>query len=340
MARKNLLQGLMDQSRQPPAPQTSETSEPADEPQARTPRYAKGAIGAVSQSIADLKSRSVVELDPHLITEGGLRDRVEHNEAEHAALMESIRTYGQQVPVLVRPNPEDPERFRIVYGRRRVLALRDLGLPVKAMIRDLDDREAIMAQGQENSARRDLSFIEKANFARQMVDAGYDRKIIADALTTDKTLISRLLQVAEAVPVEMIERIGAAPSVGRDRWLGFAALWTNQGIDTDLGLSMLDASPGPTSDARFDALMGWLEKRRADAGKPAAPLPKSPDPETRKRDLTAPDGRKLGQVTRRGNRLRIDLAAKSARGFDRWLDENLERLHRDWLAMREEDGRD
>lgn len=338
MARKNLLQGLMDQSKQAPAPQTSETPEPADEPQARTPRYAKGAIGAVSQSIADLKSRSVVELDPNLITEGGLRDRVEHNEAEHAALMDSIRTYGQQVPVLVRPNPEDPERFRIVYGRRRVLALRDLGLPIKAMIRDLDDREAIMAQGQENSARRDLSFIEKANFARQMVDAGYDRKIIADALTTDKTLISRLLQVAEAVPVEMIERIGAAPSVGRDRWLGFAALWTDQGIDTDLGLSMLDATPGPTSDARFDGLMAWLEKRGK--VKPPAPSAKTPRPASEKRELTAPDGRKMGQISRSGNRLRIDLGSKGARGFDRWLDENLERLHREWLAAREEDGRD
>lgn len=79
MARKNLLQGLMDQAKSdasgpPPAP--------GAEPHVRAPSYAKGAIGAVSQSIADLKSRSVVELDPHAIVEGGLRDRVEHDEVE------------------------------------------------------------------------------------------------------------------------------------------------------------------------------------------------------------------------------------------------------------------
>lgn len=337
MARKNLLQGLMDQAKTdadaPPAPDA--------DPQVRAPRYAKGAIGAVSQSIADLKSRSVVELDPHAIVEGGLRDRVEHDEVEHTRLMESIREYGQQVPVLVRPDPENPDRYRIVYGRRRVLALRDLGLPVKAMIRDLDDRAAILAQGQENSARRDLSFVEKANFARQMVDAGYDRKVIADALTTDKTLISRLLQVAEAIPVEIIEHIGAAPSVGRDRWLGFATRWSDQGIETDLGIDMLEAFAFDKSDDRFDALFNWLEKRapQSAAASPAPSRAKAA-PQGHKRTLNGPDGKRLGQVVRKGDKLRIELAAKTAQGFDSWLDENLERLHRDWLASRDEDGRD
>ncbi|WP_305968957.1 MULTISPECIES: plasmid partitioning protein RepB [unclassified Mameliella] len=333
MARKNLLQGLMDQAKsEPPAP---------EEPQQRAPRYAKGAIGAVSQSIADLKSRSVVELDPNTIIEGGLSDRVEHDEAEHATLMESIRTYGQQVPVLVRPDPQDSERYRIVYGRRRVLALRDLGLPVKAMIRDLDDREAILAQGQENSARRDLSFIEKANFARQMVEAGYDRKIIADALTTDKTLISRLLQVAESVPVEIIEHIGAAPSVGRDRWLSFATRWTEQEIQPDQGIEMLDVYACDKSDDRFDALFAWLEKREKQlkGGKPVPLADSPPAPAAEKRALTRPDGKRLGQITRKGDKLRIDLTGKSAQGFDTWLEDNIERLHRDWLANRDEDGR-
>ena len=71
MARKNLLKGLMDA---PPAP-------PADEAPARVdvakPRYGSGAIGAVSQSISDLKSRAVQEIDPRMIDQGGLQDRLE-----------------------------------------------------------------------------------------------------------------------------------------------------------------------------------------------------------------------------------------------------------------------
>ena len=137
----------------------------------------------------------------------------------------SIAEYGQQVPVLVRPHPKIEGRFQIVYGRRRVLALRDLGQPVKALIRDLDDHELVLAQGQENTARRDLSFIEKCNFARQMVAAGYKRQIICDALSIDKTLISRMLSVADRIPLDVVEAIGAAPSIGRDRWLALADLF-------------------------------------------------------------------------------------------------------------------
>ena len=118
------------------------------------PRYSGGAIGAVSQSIADLKSRSVIEIDPNKIKAGGILDRLEDDDPAHAALMTSLRDHGQQVPVLVRPHPELPDTYQIVYGRRRVLALRDLGIPVKALVRDLDDRELVVAQGQENSAAK------------------------------------------------------------------------------------------------------------------------------------------------------------------------------------------
>lgn len=56
--------------------------------------------------------------------------------------------------MLLRPSPNDAERFQIVCGRHRVAALRELGQPVKALIRVLDDRAVILTQGQENTARR------------------------------------------------------------------------------------------------------------------------------------------------------------------------------------------
>ena len=177
MARKNLLQGLMDQGK--------DGASPSKTPATPTPRYSKGAIGAVSQSIQELKSRSVVEVDARMVDAAGVKDRLDPADTDHTALVESIREYGQQVPVLLRVNPNDPERYQVVYGRRRIRALKDLGLPVKALIRDLDDRALIIAQGQENTARKDLTFIERANFARQMRDGGYDRKVICDALHVD-----------------------------------------------------------------------------------------------------------------------------------------------------------
>lgn len=281
------------------------------------PRYSRGAIGAVSQSIAELKSRSVVEIDPRLIDEAGISDRLEREDADLDRLVESIRQYGQQVPVLVRPNPNYPERYQVVYGRRRVAALRVLGQPVKALVRVLDDRALVMAQGQENTARKDLSFIEKANFARQMRDAGYDRKAIEDALHVDKTVISRMLAVADAVPLALIEAIGAAPSIGRDRWLALAEK-LGERTDTE---ALVDQARGETSDDRFLAVWAHLSR----ASKPPAPRPSAVTA-----TLRAPDGRELARVSRKGRTMTIRMGEAAGDGFDAWLAENLDRIHQEW----------
>ncbi|MEM9717433.1 MAG: plasmid partitioning protein RepB, partial [Pseudomonadota bacterium] len=177
MARKNLLEGLMKEGA------SAKPASPAPKTAAKT-----AAIGAVSQSIADLKSRALIEIDADQIYPGGLLDRLEIDAEAHEALKTSLSEHGQQVPVLVRPAPDDPDRYQIVYGRRRVAALAELGFKIKALVRDLDDHALVLAQGQENSARQDLSFIEKAYFAQQMVDAGYKRADICSALHVDKTV--------------------------------------------------------------------------------------------------------------------------------------------------------
>lgn len=322
MARKNLLRDLLAQSPDTPAPEAPALPDP------ERARPARGAIGAVSRGIADLKARAVVDLDPSTIEAGGVADRLEHDEADHARLMTSIRDYGQQVPVLVRPHPETPGRYQIVYGRRRVLALRDLGQPVKALVRELDDLGAVLAQGQENTARRDLSFIEKANFARQMVEAGYERRIICDALSIDKTVISRMLSITERVPHEVIESIGSAPGIGRDRWLAFAELLAAASLDSDAIIDMFAVAPKPlTADGRFEMLDSWLRKRRrqkAGAGRTTVS----------RETVRTTDGRQLARLTRGGADITLTLRRRDLEGFEDWLVENLADLHAQWHADR------
>ncbi|MFC7555837.1 ParB/RepB/Spo0J family partition protein [Pseudoroseomonas wenyumeiae] len=60
----------------------------------------------------------------------------------------------------MRPHPTEPGRFQVAFGHRRLRAARDLAKPVRAVVRPLSDRELVLAQGQENSARANLSFIE------------------------------------------------------------------------------------------------------------------------------------------------------------------------------------
>ena len=319
MGRKDLLKNLMS------AEVETKSAKPA------RARRQGGAIGAVSQSIADLKSRSIEDIDPDLIDAGGLHDRLERNEADHASLVASIRDYGQQVPVLVRPHPADGGRYEVVYGRRRVAALRELGLPVKAMIRDLDDRQAVLAQGQENAARRDLSFIEKVNFARQMREAGYDRKVICDALDIDKTLVSRMLSVADRAPIEVIEAIGSAPSIGRDRWIALADLI--DASDWNAG-EIAELARGETSDDRFAAVINalTLPHRKAKSAKGAgAAVPHL---------LVSDSGRKLGEAKRTEKKTTLTFSAKDAAGFETWLVDNIDRIHREWMTTRGEETGD
>ena len=323
MARKNLLKGLM-------TPVETKSAAPAPAPSGE-PRT-KGAIGAVSASIAELKRRAIIDIDPKLIDAGGLQDRLEMDPDEDARLAESLRTYGQQVPVLVRPHPETPGRYQIVYGRRRVLALRDLDLPVRAMVRELDDRELVLAQGQENTARRDLSFIEKCNFARQMQTAGYNRKIICDALNIDKTLISRMLSVAERIPEQVLAAIGSAPSIGRDRWLKLAdALEAGEWTGTEAAAM----ATGERSDERFDAVLKAvtvLERRSGEAGDDPEARRAKPQPEVQ--ILRGSDGQKIGRFQRKRTSSTFTIERGGAGEFDLWLAENIEAIHRDWQKTR------
>lgn len=317
MARKNLLAGLMG-----PTPGAADAAPAAPAPPPSfdpdRPRYAKGAIGAISRSVAELQARALIDIDANLIDLAGMSDRLESDDAEDAALRESIAEYGQQVPVLVRPHPAQEGRYQIVYGRRRVLVLRELARPVKALLRQLDDRDLVIAQGQENTARRDLSFIEKANFARQMELAGYDRKIIGDTLSMDKTLVSRLLSVAERVPVEVIHAIGAAPSIGRDRWLAFADALEAGGHDVGELVAKIKQAEAQTSDERFEVALGIARGPRPRPDRPASQV------------IRSTSGMALAEVQRSGGRLTIRLDKKLDRGFEDWLLEQLPDLHYRW----------
>lgn len=321
MARKNLLKGLMEEAAKNKA-EPAAPSAPVQRVDTAKPRYSGGAIGAVSQSIAQLQARALEDIDPFDIKDGGLTDRLDDEDADHEALVASIRDYGQQVPVLVRPHPEQDGKYQVVYGRRRVRAMRNLRMPVKALVRTLDDRDMIVAQGQENSARKGLSFIEKASFAKQMRDMGYDRKIICDTLHVDKTIISRMLSVVERLDEGVIYAIGAAPNIGRDRWMRLADLMEEKEWTTGEAIAL---TSGQNSDARFEALVKALtiSDRRASSGA------KSEKPRNTPARLVLKDdaGAQIAVVDERPKKTVLTLP-KAADGFDRWLVENITEIHR------------
>ncbi|GAO01296.1 ParB/RepB/Spo0J family partition protein [Anaeromyxobacter sp. PSR-1] len=77
-----------------------------------------------------------------------------------APLVESVRTYGIQMPIKVRPKGD---RFEIVFGERRWRAAKELGLDtIPATVEDLTDEEAQARRLLENTQRKDPHALEEA----------------------------------------------------------------------------------------------------------------------------------------------------------------------------------
>jgi ParB family chromosome partitioning protein len=151
----------------------------------------------------------VLELEPRAIERSFITDRLsDSDDPDFHALIESVKTNGQLVPILVRPHPERDGHFQVAYGHRRLRAAELLQIKVKAVIRYLSDVEMVVAQGKENSERRDLSFIERTAFAIHLEERRFERNVIMAALSIDKAEAAKLLGVARAVPAEVILAIG------------------------------------------------------------------------------------------------------------------------------------
>jgi len=226
MARKNLLAGLLDEKlpagNSAAAPQPAGLIQPIQALQSSAFGPRSGAIGAVTRSIEQMRAHAVLDLAGEIIDASPIADRLADTDDDHHLLVASIREHGQQVPILVRPHPRHEGRYQIAYGRRRLRALKELGRTVRAIVKPLTDEQLVVAQGQENSARTDLSFIEKALFAARLEEGGFTRETIMSALSVDKSGLSRLISSAVKIPSDIIEAIGPAPKAGRDRWVELA----------------------------------------------------------------------------------------------------------------------
>jgi ParB family chromosome partitioning protein len=286
-------------------------------------------MSGVKSTLRDLSSNAVREIDPAMIDDGGPKDRLTITDADVADLAQSIRAHGQQVPIMVRPLPESPGRYRIVYGRRRLRALKLAGIPAKALIRTLTDEQAILAQGQENSLRLDPSFIEKAIFVTDLTDGGYDQAVVLDALAIDKPMLSRMTKVARTVPLGVVQFIGAAHGIGRRRWEELADLLR----DKDIGIEALVASlPEASRDVGSDERFALVAELAMKAGQPE-PTQSGAPPAL---PVLHGDGSKVAEIKATPRALTIRFAGSEQPEFTKWMREHAEaevlRLYEAWKS--------
>lgn len=242
-------------------------------------------VGAISQSLEAINSRAsraeeierklsqghaVIELDPATIDSAIVVDRLGVDAEQQEALVQQIRENGQLVPILVRPHPQEEGRYQLAYGHRRLSAIRKLGIQVKAVVRELSDEELVVSQGQENNSRQDLSYIERCYFALRLEERGFSRDVIMSALGVDKAALSRMIALVKRVPADIIEAVGSAPSIGRQRWAEVADMLEDRAKRARVAKLVSDNEfAAMTSDDRFNAvhkLLATVKVRAAPIG--------------------------------------------------------------------------
>jgi ParB family chromosome partitioning protein len=86
-----------------------------------------------------------------------------------SGLADSIRAQGVVQPVLVRPRPAGG--YELIAGERRWRAAREAGVPtVPALVREADERDALLLALVENVAREQLSPVEEARAYALLLD--------------------------------------------------------------------------------------------------------------------------------------------------------------------------
>lgn len=336
MSRKDTLKSMLSRRERGELPHGNSSGEVPEvekerEEEKKLQHIRSGAVGAMGRSLGSIANAAdqaraliaagsaVVELDPAKIEGSFISDRLAGDSEAYDRLVDAIRETGQKSPILVRPHPTKADRYQIAYGHRRVRVLAQLGKPVKAVVQNLTDEELVIVQGQENSARADLSYIERALFALALEAKGYDRRVIMTALSMEKTQLSRLMAVGHSLPRELVEAIGPAPKAGRPRWVGLAEkLATAKAGAADKVLNdpkFKDAD----SDARFEMVFAALS---------AKPARKSAE------SIKSVEGVKLASVERKGTKVVLQFDDKATPDFAEYVMQQLSNLHANYLTAK------
>lgn len=316
--------------------------EPAATPPAKNEaRVRTGAIAAMGSSLQEMtegaraaerlqqqlaEGETVISLDPTKIEGSRIADRITIDvDPDFENLVGSIREYGQQVPILVRPHPDKGDRFQIAYGRRRLRAAVRLGTPVKAIIRTLSDADLVIAQGRENLDRADLSFIEKAFFAKRLEEAGYERTTIIAALSTDKSDLSRYIAIARRIPEKIVAQVGPAPKAGRARWLGLAEKLDDRSLAAAIESVLADpAVIALDSDARFQAIWKAVDK----------PTKR----QSRRSDVwVIRSGKRAGRIERSDGKTALVFNEKVVPDFATWISSRLDELYSEFSHAKDQE---
>jgi ParB family chromosome partitioning protein len=180
---------------------------------------------ALKARVKDLQEARIVEmLDPQQIVPSRWANRLEQSfqTAEFQALKDEISAAGRNVQAIkVRragQGDDGRQRFEVVFGHRRHRACLELGLPVAAVVEDLDDAALFAEMDRENRQREDLSPWEQGVMYRRALDDGLfpSQRRLSEGLGVNLALVSRAIAMA-SLPAEVVAAF-SSPIEIQYRW--------------------------------------------------------------------------------------------------------------------------
>lgn len=225
-------------------------------------------------------------LDPKTVTwsKWANRDEANFSTQEFAEFKDEIASAGGNVqPIKVRPiKPDGEVQYEIVFGHRRHRACLEQGLPVLALVDNIDEVELFVQMDRENRSRKDLSPWEQGKMYLQALDSGLfpSHRKLADFVGVHFTQIGKVLSIAR-LPKIVIDAF-VSPLDLQVRWAKpLAELYETDRVTLTARASKAkELGPDRSPKAVLDLLMGTAAspssgKRTEDItlkrdGKPAA----------------------------------------------------------------------
>ncbi len=148
---------------------------------------------------------NILRLDLHLLVPRFAPLRLRDPE-RLARLSRSLRQHGQLMPVVVVTESDDPPRWVLIDGYRRMEALRGIGedlIWVDAWDRTVDEALLLcLARGPE----RGWEAIEEAALLHELAGR-FSQRELAQRIGRDVSWVNRRLNLFKALPEELLEAV-------------------------------------------------------------------------------------------------------------------------------------
>lgn len=197
----------------PAAPETPTMKDkPTLEGQGRSPHFAASQMVLRGSAVQIAERKAFLKVEPRRCRMWAHHDRdpVWYTEESCADVIASIRKNGQQEAAVARKLEGDPQfDYEIVIGGRRRFACEVLGMPLQIEIKQLSDAEAAVLMHIENSDRKDISPMEKAQSYARHLKAGLfgNQELLAEAINRSPGQVTKMIRAASLMEVPQVRRL-------------------------------------------------------------------------------------------------------------------------------------